>query len=65
MAKRRGGLRRRAGSRRGQAIWRDGVGVSLVAAARRVVATWNVAPLTGPDLLRQLRSPLMTRPDVA
>lgn len=27
--------------------------------------TWNVVPLTGPDLLRHLQSPLMTRPDVA
>jgi hypothetical protein len=25
----------------------------------------NIVPLTGPDLLRQLRLPLMTRPDVA
>jgi CubicO group peptidase (beta-lactamase class C family) len=33
--------------------------------APRAVVTWNIAPLTGPDLLRQLRSPLMTRPDVA
>ena len=39
--------------------------VRLVAAARRAVATWNIVPATGPDLLRQLRSPLMTRPDVA
>jgi CubicO group peptidase (beta-lactamase class C family) len=39
--------------------------VRLVAAANRGLATWNIAPLTGPDLLRQLRSPLMTRPDVA
>ncbi len=39
--------------------------VRLVVAARRAVATWNIVPLTGPDLLRQLRSPLMTRPDVA
>ncbi len=29
------------------------------------VATWSTVPLTGPDLLRHLRSPLMTRPDVA
>jgi CubicO group peptidase (beta-lactamase class C family) len=27
-------------------------------------ATWNLVPLTGPNLLNQLRSPLMTRPDV-
>lgn len=39
--------------------------VRLVIAAPRAVATWNIVPLTGPDLLRQLRSPLMTRPDVA
>jgi hypothetical protein len=36
-----------------------------LAAAPRAEATWNIVPLTGPDLLRQLRSPLMTRPDVA
>lgn len=29
------------------------------------VATWNVPPLTGPSLELHLRSPLMTRPDVA
>ncbi|GIG66195.1 serine hydrolase domain-containing protein [Phytomonospora endophytica] len=29
------------------------------------VATWNVVPLTSPDLALHLRSPLMTRPDVA
>ncbi|WP_176728364.1 serine hydrolase domain-containing protein [Planobispora rosea] len=29
------------------------------------VATWNIAPLTGSDLRVHLRSPLMTRPDVA
>ncbi|MEV6848274.1 serine hydrolase domain-containing protein [Actinoplanes sp. NPDC051411] len=28
-------------------------------------ATWNLIPLTGPNLLNQLRSPLMTRPDVS
>jgi CubicO group peptidase (beta-lactamase class C family) len=39
--------------------------VRLIAAAPRAEATWNIVPLTGPDLLRQLRSPLMTRPDVA
>jgi hypothetical protein len=39
--------------------------VRLVVAPPRAAATWNIAPLTGPDLLRQLRSPLMTRPDVA
>jgi Beta-lactamase len=39
--------------------------VRLVVSPPRAVATWNIVPLTGPDLLRQLRSPLMTRPDVA
>jgi CubicO group peptidase (beta-lactamase class C family) len=39
--------------------------VHLVVHAGKAVATWNIAPLVGPDLLRQLRSPLMTRPDVA
>jgi CubicO group peptidase (beta-lactamase class C family) len=39
--------------------------VRLVVTASRAVATWNIAPLAGPDLLRQLRSPLMTRPDVS
>jgi hypothetical protein len=39
--------------------------VRLVAAASRAVAIWNLVPLTGPDLVRQLRSPLMTRPDVS
>ncbi|WP_234359311.1 serine hydrolase [Plantactinospora sp. BC1] len=29
------------------------------------VATWSTVPLTGPDLALHLRSPLMTRPDVA
>ncbi|MFF0309591.1 serine hydrolase domain-containing protein [Streptosporangium sp. NPDC004379] len=33
--------------------------------AGTAVATWNVAPLTGPDLALHLRSPLMTRPDVS
>ncbi|MEU9360974.1 serine hydrolase, partial [Streptomyces sp. NPDC048301] len=28
-------------------------------------ATWSTVPLTGPELLLHLRSPLMTRPDVA
>lgn len=28
-------------------------------------ATWSTVPLTGPDLVLHLRSPLMTRPDVA
>ncbi|MEV7806772.1 serine hydrolase [Microbispora sp. NPDC088329] len=35
------------------------------AAAGTAVATWNAVPLTGPDLALHLRSPLMTRPDVA
>ena len=39
--------------------------VRLVVDPPRATATWNIAPLTGPDLLRQLRSPLVTRPDVA
>jgi CubicO group peptidase (beta-lactamase class C family) len=39
--------------------------VRLVVTGLRAVATWNIVPLTGPDLLRQLRTPLMTRPDVA
>jgi CubicO group peptidase (beta-lactamase class C family) len=39
--------------------------VRLVVDGSRAEATWNIVPLTGPDLLRQLRSPLITRPDVA
>jgi hypothetical protein len=39
--------------------------VRLVVTGPHAVATWNIIPLTGPDLPRQLRSPLMTRPDVA
>jgi CubicO group peptidase (beta-lactamase class C family) len=35
------------------------------AGAGTAVATWNIVPLTGPILERHLRSPLMTRPDVA
>jgi len=35
------------------------------AGARTAVATWNTVPLTTPDLITHLRSPLMTRPDVA
>ncbi|BCY08622.1 serine hydrolase [Actinoplanes sp. L3-i22] len=35
------------------------------AVAGTAVATWNLVPLTGPILERHLRSPLMTRPDVA
>lgn len=34
------------------------------AGAGTAVATWNLVPLTGPNLLLHLRSPLMTRPDV-
>ncbi|MEU3165221.1 serine hydrolase domain-containing protein [Streptosporangium sp. NPDC006930] len=33
--------------------------------AGTAVATWNIVPLTGPGLALHLRSPLMTRPDVA
>ncbi|WP_176168909.1 serine hydrolase domain-containing protein [Krasilnikoviella flava] len=33
--------------------------------AGTATATWNLVPLTGPDLALHLRSPLMTRPDVA
>ncbi|MGK5683724.1 serine hydrolase domain-containing protein [Actinoplanes sp. URMC 104] len=33
--------------------------------AGTAVATWNVVPLTTPELTVHLRSPLMTRPDVA
>ncbi len=39
--------------------------VRLTVAAPHAAATWNLEPLTGPDLLRQLRHPLITRPDVA
>ena len=39
--------------------------VRLIVDPPRAVANWNIVPLTGSDLLRQLRSPLMTRPDVA
>ncbi|MEU3167036.1 serine hydrolase domain-containing protein [Streptosporangium sp. NPDC006930] len=35
------------------------------AEAGTAVATWNIVPLTGPNLEWHLRSPLMTRPDVA
>jgi hypothetical protein len=35
------------------------------AGAGTAVATWNTVPLTGPGLAVHLRSPLMTRPDVA
>ena len=33
--------------------------------ARTAVATWSTVPLTGPSLELHVRSPLMTRPDVA
>jgi hypothetical protein len=33
--------------------------------AGTAVATWNIVPLTSPSLALHLRSPLMTRPDVA
>ncbi|NUT37358.1 MAG: beta-lactamase family protein [Hamadaea sp.] len=41
--------------------------VRLVADAEAgtAVATWNIVPLTGPSLELHVRSPLMTRPDVA
>ncbi|WP_254876417.1 hypothetical protein [Streptomyces sp. CAI-85] len=32
---------------------------------RTATATWSTVPLTGPGLELHLRSPLMTRPDVA
>ncbi|WP_344864807.1 serine hydrolase domain-containing protein [Planomonospora alba] len=35
------------------------------AGAGTAVAVWNLVPRTGPDLVVHLRSPLMTRPDVA
>jgi CubicO group peptidase (beta-lactamase class C family) len=34
------------------------------AGAGTATATWNLVPMTGPDLTWHLRSPLMTRPDV-
>ncbi|MEV0313592.1 serine hydrolase domain-containing protein [Nonomuraea fuscirosea] len=39
--------------------------VRLVVGAGTATATWSTVPLTGPDLALHLRSPLMTRPDVA
>ena len=39
--------------------------VRLVVDSGKAAATWNIAPLVGLDLVRQLRSPLMTRPDVS
>ncbi|GAB3803908.1 hypothetical protein GCM10027605_26760 [Micromonospora zhanjiangensis] len=35
------------------------------AAAGTAVATWHTVPMSSPDLVVHLRSPLMTRPDVA
>jgi CubicO group peptidase (beta-lactamase class C family) len=39
--------------------------VRLMVNAGTAVATWSTVPLTTPDLELHLRSPLMTRPDVA
>ncbi|MFG1606783.1 serine hydrolase domain-containing protein [Actinoplanes sp. NPDC049265] len=39
--------------------------VRLVIDGDTATATWNVVPLTKPDLALHLRAPLMTRPDVA
>lgn len=41
------------------------VRLAVDADAGTAVATWNTVPLTGPDLVLHLTSPLMTRPDVA
>jgi CubicO group peptidase (beta-lactamase class C family) len=41
------------------------VRLSIDADTGTATATWNVVPLTSPDLALHLRSPLMTRPDVA
>jgi CubicO group peptidase (beta-lactamase class C family) len=41
------------------------VRLAIDAEAGTATATWNVVPLTGPDLTLHLRSPLITRPDVA
>jgi CubicO group peptidase (beta-lactamase class C family) len=41
------------------------VRLTIDAVTATAVATWNTVPLTKPDLLLHLRSPLMTRPDVA
>ncbi|WP_231406709.1 hypothetical protein [Streptomyces sp. MC1] len=41
------------------------VRLSVDADAGTAMATWNAVPLTGPSLALHLRSPLMTRPDVA
>jgi CubicO group peptidase (beta-lactamase class C family) len=39
--------------------------VRLVVEAGTAVATWNTVPLTGPNLVLHVQSPLMTRPDVS
>ena len=41
------------------------VRLAVDADARTAVATWSTIPLTSPNLVLHLRSPLMTRPDVA
>ncbi|MFE7406975.1 serine hydrolase domain-containing protein [Isoptericola sp. NPDC057559] len=41
------------------------VRVAVDADGGTAVATWNLVPLTGPDLARHVTAPLMTRPDVA
>ena len=41
------------------------VRLAVDANAGTAVATWSTVPLTSPDLVLHLRSPLMTRPDVA
>ncbi|MFF1820849.1 serine hydrolase domain-containing protein [Kribbella sp. NPDC058245] len=41
------------------------VRLHLDAGTGTAVATWNGVPMTGPNLERLLRSPLMTRPDVS
>jgi CubicO group peptidase (beta-lactamase class C family) len=41
------------------------VRLSVDARTRTATAVWNLEPLTTPDLQLHLRSPLMTRPDVA
>jgi hypothetical protein len=41
------------------------VRLAVDADAWTAVATWSTVPLTSPDLVLHLRSPLMTRPDVA
>ena len=41
------------------------VRLSVDVDAGTAIATWNIVPLTGPSLALHVRSPLMTRPDVA